>query len=143
MRRVIFLAAAATLLAGCAGTADPSGTWINQAAIDAASKDGKLREALLAYGPNLEWKLDSKAGEATFSNGFELGEGTLSKSDDEHWKVAFYGDDNQESLELTARSRSSRPAPTARNSVSAVSTRNPRPTALPAAVSSGPCTAAI
>jgi hypothetical protein len=27
MRRVIFLAAAATLLAGCAGTADPSGTW--------------------------------------------------------------------------------------------------------------------
>ncbi|MEN3024059.1 hypothetical protein ABC439_33880, partial [Pseudomonas aeruginosa] len=53
MRRVIFLAAAATLLAGCAGTADPSGTWINQAAIDAASKDGKLREALLAYGPNL------------------------------------------------------------------------------------------
>ncbi|WP_038817689.1 lipoprotein, partial [Pseudomonas aeruginosa] len=48
MRRVIFLAAAATLLAGCAGTADPSGTWINQAAIDAASKDGKLREALLA-----------------------------------------------------------------------------------------------
>ena len=77
MRRVIFLAAAATLLAGCAGTADPSGTWINQAAIDAASKDGKLREALLAYGPNLEWKLDSKAGEATFSNGFELGEGTV------------------------------------------------------------------
>lgn len=45
MRRVIFLAAAAALLAGCAGTADPSGTWINQAAIDAASKDGKLREA--------------------------------------------------------------------------------------------------
>ncbi|ENC9898385.1 hypothetical protein U6010_05015 [Pseudomonas aeruginosa] len=103
MRRVIFLAAAATLLAGCAGTADPSGTWINQAAIDAASKDGKLREALLAYGPNLEWKLDSKAGEATFSNGFELGEGTLSKSDDEHWKVAFYGDDNQESLELDGK----------------------------------------
>ncbi|WP_204330539.1 hypothetical protein, partial [Proteus mirabilis] len=94
---VIFLAAAATLLAGCAGTADPSCTWINQAAIEAASKDGKLREALLAYGPNLEWKLDSKSGEATFSNGFELGEGTLSKSDDEHWKVAFYGDDNQES----------------------------------------------
>ncbi len=103
MRRVIFLAAAATLLAGCAGTADPSGTWINQAAIDAASKDGKLREALLAYGPNLEWKLDSKAGEATFSNGFELGEGTLSKSDDEHWRVAFYGDDNQESLELDGK----------------------------------------
>lgn len=103
MRRVIFLAAAATLLAGCAGTTDPSGTWINQAAIDAASKDGKLREALLAYGPNLEWKLDSKAGEATFSNGFELGEGTLSKSDDEHWKVAFYGDDNQESLELDGK----------------------------------------
>ena len=79
------------------------GTWINQAAIDAASKDGKLREALLAYGPNSEWKLDSQAGEATFSNGFELGEGTLSKSDDEHWKVAFYGDDNQESLELDGK----------------------------------------
>ena len=54
MRRALVLSALLGLLTGCAGTPDPSGTWINQAAIDAASKSGKLREALLAYGPNLE-----------------------------------------------------------------------------------------
>lgn len=45
----------ALLLGGCASNPadlDVSGTWINQAAIDAAAKGGPLREALQSYGPN-------------------------------------------------------------------------------------------
>lgn len=84
MRRVIFLATAATLLAGYAGTAGPSGIWINRAVIDVASKDDKPCEALLVYDPNLEWELDNKVDEATLSNGLELSKGTLSRGNDEH-----------------------------------------------------------
>lgn len=103
MRRALILSALIGLLTGCAGSpSDPSGVWINQAAIDAASKGGKLREALLAYGPNLEWKLDTKANQATFSNGFELGEGQLTSVDPKHYRVEFYGS-NQESLELDGK----------------------------------------
>lgn len=41
MRRALILSALIGLLTGCAGTpSDPSGVWINQAAIDAASKGG-------------------------------------------------------------------------------------------------------
>ncbi|WP_374439450.1 hypothetical protein [Pseudomonas panipatensis] len=105
MRRALILSALLGLLTGCAGTPpDPSGVWINQAAIDAASKSGKLREALLAYGPNLEWRLDSKAQKASFSNGFELGEGQLSHdpNDKKHWQVAFYGS-KQETLAVDGK----------------------------------------
>ncbi|MFV3306961.1 hypothetical protein ACNFBT_16955 [Pseudomonas sp. NY15181] len=103
MRRALILSALIGLLTGCAGTpSDPSGVWVNQAAIDAAGKGGKLREALLAYGPNLEWKLDTKAQQATFSNGFELGEGQLTAEDPRHYRVDFYGS-NQEALELNGK----------------------------------------
>ena len=103
MRRALILSALIGLLTGCAGTpSDPSGVWVNQAAIDAAGKGGKLREALLAYGPNLEWKLDTKAQQATFSNGFELGEGQLTAEDPRHYRVDFYGS-NQEALQLDGK----------------------------------------
>ena len=77
--RLIALLLCSTLLAGCASKPnnDPSGTWINQAAIDAARESGRLREALLAYGPNLEWHIDPERQQASYSNGFELAEGRL------------------------------------------------------------------
>lgn len=88
------------LLGGCASTPqDPSGTWINQAAIDAAVEDGNLREALLAYGPNLEWQIDNPRQLASFSNGFERGEGSFERQADGQLRVRFYGD-FQESLSL-------------------------------------------
>ncbi|MBD1550077.1 hypothetical protein [Pseudomonas typographi] len=83
-----------SVLSGCASHAsrDPGGTWINQQAIDDAVKSGNLRKALLADGPNLEWKIDSKTNEATFSNGFELGEGTLAPgAGNGQWQVDIYG----------------------------------------------------
>jgi hypothetical protein len=89
------------LLSGCASPpADPSGTWINQAAIDAAVEGGNLREALLAYGPNLEWQIDSQRQQANFSNGFEHDEGTFARSADGHLRVNFYAE-SQESLSLS------------------------------------------
>lgn len=100
---VIFFVVVVILLVGCVGMVDLFGIWINQVVIDVVSKDGKLCEVLFVYGLNLEWKFDSKVGEVIFSNGFELGEGILSKSDDEYWKVVFYGDDNQESFELDGK----------------------------------------
>ena len=81
------------LLSGCASTPqNPSGTWINQAAIEAAVESGNLREALLAYGPNLEWQLDSPRQLASFSNGFERGEGRFTRQADGELRVHFYGD---------------------------------------------------
>src|SRR3990167_7907587 len=88
------------LLSGCASPSpDPSGTWINQAAIEAAVEGGNLREALLAYGPNLEWQLDNPRQLASFSNGFERGEGSFERQADGQLRVHFYGD-FQESLRL-------------------------------------------
>ena len=76
MRSLLCLLACLTVLGGCASKPkDPSGIWINQAAIDAAVDSQHLREALLAYGPNLEWNLNSSRQQATFSNGFELADG--------------------------------------------------------------------
>jgi hypothetical protein len=99
MRHLLCLLVCAAVLSGCASKPqDPSGTWINQAAIDAAVKDDHLREALLAYGPNLEWNLNSAGQKAIFSNGFELADGTLSAQPDNQWQVSFY-DDNHETLE--------------------------------------------
>lgn len=96
MRSLLCLLTCLLLLGGCASKPkDPSGTWINQAAIDAAVESQHLREALLAYGPNLEWNLNSARQQATFSNGFELAEGQLSAQADDSWQVNFYGDNHE------------------------------------------------
>ena len=100
MRCLLVTLFSSVLLSGCASTPqDPSGTWINQAAIDAASEDGNLREALLAYGPNLEWQIDSQRQLARFSNGFKRDEGTLKRDAKGLLRVHFYGD-AEESLNL-------------------------------------------
>jgi hypothetical protein len=81
------------LLAGCASQpADPGGVWINQAVIDAARQGGHLREALLAYGPNLEWRIEPQRRRASFSNGYEHDEGQLVSETDQQLRVDFYGD---------------------------------------------------
>lgn len=96
MRSFLCLLACLTLLGGCASKPkDPSGIWINQAAIDAAVDSQHLREALLAYGPNLEWNLNSARQQATFSNGFELTDGQLSAQADGLWQVSFYGEHHE------------------------------------------------
>ena len=96
MRSFLCLLACLTLLGGCASKPkDPSGIWINQAAIDAAVDSQHLREALLAYGPNLEWNLNSARQQATFSNGFELADGQLSVQTDGLWQVSFYGEHHE------------------------------------------------
>lgn len=80
MRKALALSLLAIFLGGCASDPadrDISGTWINQVAIDAAAKGGPLREALQAYGPNLEWDVNTKAGQARYTNGFENVEGRL------------------------------------------------------------------
>lgn len=96
MRSFLCLLACLTLLGGCASKPkDPSGIWINQAAIDAAVDSQHLREALLAYGPNLEWNLNSARQQATFSNGFELADGQLGAQADGLWQVSFYGEHHE------------------------------------------------
>lgn len=93
MRRALALSLLAALVTGCASHVDrnPDGTWINQVAIDAAVKDGNLRQALLANGPNLEWQVNTKASQASYSNGFELGEGKITSATDGKLRVDFYG----------------------------------------------------
>ena len=94
MRTALALSLLAFFLGVCArepANRDISGVWINQAAIDAAAKGGNLREALLAYGPNLEWDIDTKAAQANYTNGFERIEGKLVPEKDGAWKVDFYG----------------------------------------------------
>lgn len=94
MRNALALSLVALLLGGCASNPadrDISGTWINQVAIDAASKGGPLREALQAYGPNLEWDVNTKAAQARYTNGFENVEGKLLGEESGAWKVDFYG----------------------------------------------------
>lgn len=99
--RLLSLLLCTALLAGCASKPnnDPSGTWINQDAIDAASKSGRLREALMAYGPNLEWQIAPERQQASYSNGFELAEGRLQAAGENHWRITFYGD-YQEQLQM-------------------------------------------
>ena len=100
MPRLPCLLLCLTLLGGCASQIkDPGGVWINQAAIEAAVETGRLREALLTYGPNLEWQIDTARKTATFSNGFELEEGMLSGEQAQRWSVSFYGE-TQEFLAL-------------------------------------------
>lgn len=96
----LFLLLGSTLLGGCAsGPEQLAGTWINQPAIDAAADSGKLREALLAYGPNLEWRFAPQRHTAWSSNGVEIAEGHLAAADDAQWRVTFHTD-RQESFEL-------------------------------------------
>ena len=99
MRHALALSLVALLLGGCASNPadrDISGTWINQVAIDAAAKGGPLREALQAYGPNLEWDVNTKAGQARYTNGFENVEGRLQGEQSGAWKVDFYGSSGSE-----------------------------------------------
>jgi hypothetical protein len=94
MRKALALSLLAVLLGGCASNPadrDISGTWINQAAIDAASKGGPLREALQAYGPNLEWDVNTKAGQVRYSNGFEKIEGKVLGEQSGSWSIEIYG----------------------------------------------------
>ncbi|RON68090.1 hypothetical protein [Pseudomonas fluorescens] len=94
MRKALALPLFAIFLGGCASNPadrDISGTWINQVAIDAAAKGGPLREALQAYGPNLEWDVNTKASQARYTNGFENVEGRLLGEQSGAWKVDFYG----------------------------------------------------
>ncbi|MDR9751049.1 hypothetical protein RG836_06300 [Pseudomonas sp. SZMC_28357] len=94
MRKALALSLCAVLLGGCASNPadrDISGTWINQVAIDAAAKGGPLREALQAYGPNLEWDVNTKAAQARYTNGFENVEGKLLGEKPGAWAVDFYG----------------------------------------------------
>jgi hypothetical protein len=93
MRPILIAPLFIWLLAGCAShPGDPGGTWINQAAIDAARQGGHLREALLAYGPNLEWRIEPQRRRASFSNGYEHDEGQLVSETDQRLRVDFYGD---------------------------------------------------
>lgn len=78
-------------LAGCAGPQSPDGTWINQSIVETAREGGPLREALLAYGPNFEWQLDSQQGLATYSNGFETPQGRLATAEAGQWRVDYQG----------------------------------------------------
>ena len=104
MRVALALSLLAALLSGCASHSNksPDGTWINQAAIDSASENGNLRQALLAYGPNLEWNINTKAAQATASNGFELSEGKIARSANGKIQVDFYGGASDE-LTLNGR----------------------------------------
>ncbi|WP_263261939.1 hypothetical protein [Pseudomonas sp. RIT-PI-S] len=93
----------AALLSGCAShSADVAGVWINESAIEAAVKGGNLRQALLGMGPTLEWQIDSAAGKATSSNGFEVAEGSLTATGKGQWQVSFYGN-GTESLALDGK----------------------------------------
>lgn len=99
MRHALTLALLGSLIGCSSQPGNPDGIWINQPVIDAAREGGSLREALLAHGPNLEWQIDSQRGTATYSNGFELGEGHLVSAEPDTWKVDFQGD-LQEQLSL-------------------------------------------
>lgn len=102
MRDCLSLLLCSLLLAGCASKPqDPSGVWINQAAIDAARESGKLRESLQAYGPTFEWRLDTATGRADGTNGFETSSGRLSTdpATSNRWRVDL-DDQGQDALHL-------------------------------------------
>lgn len=92
MRFALALSLLAAVLSGCASHSNrsPDGTWINQAAIDAAAKGDNLRQALLANGPNLEWHINTKASQVTYTNGFELVEGKITSVANGKVHVDYY-----------------------------------------------------
>ncbi|MFF7109362.1 hypothetical protein [Pseudomonas sichuanensis] len=100
MRHALPLALAALLLGGCAShkPEDFNGTWINQDAIDAVVKSGRVSEPLNKNGIELEWKLDVASQKASFSNGFEAVDGRLSANKN-NWQVSFDGGQTEQ-LEL-------------------------------------------
>lgn len=92
MRPLLSLLISSLLLAGCASSGDPSpnGIWVNQSAIDAARNSGRLHESLLAYGPNLQWQIDTAAGSAQYNNGYQQVDGHLLPGQEPgHWQVQF------------------------------------------------------
>ncbi|AZC21562.1 MULTISPECIES: hypothetical protein [Pseudomonas] len=94
MRKALAVSLLAAMLGGCASDPakhDVGGIWINQVAIDAASKGGPLREALQANGPTLEWEINTKAGQARYTNGFETVEGKLPSESTDSAKIEVYG----------------------------------------------------
>lgn len=97
MRHALPLALAALLLSGCAShkPEDFNGTWINQRAIDAASKGTSLRQAIADNGPVLEWKIDVSKQQATLSNGFEAADGQLLANKND-WQVNFQGGQSEQ-----------------------------------------------
>lgn len=83
------------LLSSCAPVPpepDISGLWINQAIIDAAA----LGQPLNTQGSNLEWNIDTHAGKAQVSNGFEMGEGQLLQKSPGAWTVDYNGHGSDE-----------------------------------------------
>ncbi|QJI14524.1 hypothetical protein HKK58_18935 [Pseudomonas sp. ADAK22] len=88
------------LLGGCTHlqqqTADISGLWINQAAIDTAAQGRPLLKALDANGMNLEWNIDTRTGKAQFSTAFEEGEGQLLQKAPGIWSVDYNGHGSDE-----------------------------------------------
>lgn len=113
MRHPLPLLLCSALLGGCASGPDRiAGTWINQPAITAAADSGKLREALLAYGPNLEWRFAPQRHTAWSSNGVAFAEGHLAAGDDDRWQVTFHAD-GQESFALDGDELIQQPSPSA------------------------------
>jgi len=92
MRQALPLALAALLLGGCAShkPEDLNGTWINQNAIDAVVKSGRVTETLNKNGIELEWKLDVASQKASYSNGFEAVDGQLTINE-KQWQVEAGG----------------------------------------------------
>lgn len=95
MFRGLALTSFCLLLAACAsdaGKTDISGIWINQSAIDKSAKGGSLREALTSYGSNFEWQINSRTGQAIYTNGFENVEGKLQQATSGKWQASFPGE---------------------------------------------------
>ncbi|MFP5427527.1 MAG: hypothetical protein ACLGJA_16980 [Gammaproteobacteria bacterium] len=92
MRKALPLALAALLLGGCAShkPEDYNGTWINQAAIDAATDAGSLRYTLGSHGAPFEWNIDVARKQASFTNGFEAHDGEIVAVTDQ-MQVTFPG----------------------------------------------------
>ncbi|MFJ4344893.1 hypothetical protein [Pseudomonas sp. NPDC089401] len=100
MRQALLLALAGLLLGGCANhkPQDYAGTWINQDAIDATVKSGKVLETLSAQGAVSEIQIDNQGQQATYlHDSFEHVSGRLSPADD---TLRFVDSSGKEQLKL-------------------------------------------